>query len=128
MSVNTWPSTLGSPTIDGFTIAESAVMVRQNTHRGPPRFRQVFLIKPTFVELQFYFNASQTETFERFYWITMNAGTNQCAMNLYTYLGPLNLILTFYPYSIRYDSIIQASNVSFTASYNPPALTLLGAL
>lgn len=128
MAVNAWPSSLGSPSVDGFRFSRPDYMERLETWRGAPRYRRVVNAVMEDLDLQFWFSATQLQTFEVFYWETLNAGTNDCQMNIITYFGALPVLMILYPYRARFDSVMQASQVTFSAKYRPPPLSLLSVL
>lgn len=128
MAVFTWPSSLGSPRVDGMTFTHPGLVGSRQTMRGPPRFIRDRLTIEDTIQLSFWFTATQMETFENFWWETLDAGAHQVSIPMWTILGQVNITVWTSPYSWRYDEILQAVEVNFEAKYMSPALTMLSAL
>lgn len=128
MATVDWPSSLGSPRVDGMVFNHPGIIGQRKMMRGPPRFIRDKIDVENTAQMGFWFTDVQMQTFENFWWETMDAGANNVSMPMYTWAGQVNLILWLSPYTWRYDSIMQAVEVSFEAKYNAPPLTMLSAL
>ena len=128
MAIVDWPTSLGLPTVDGFSFGQSELIEQQETHRGAPRLRRRTTFRPTTINMSFLFSATQMEAFERYYWETLNAGTNESRITIFTPFGPQSIVMVVYPYSFQFDTILSAVRVSFNATYLPRPSSLFAAL
>lgn len=78
----TWPSTLPTPMVSGYSLKPGSALVRTAIEAGPARVRRRFTQVPTAVPVQFEMTLDELATFEAWFFHEIHQGAEWFALTL----------------------------------------------